>query len=780
MDLDALDDDLFSFLSGTNAHDEAGDVPSANEDAIVVAPTSEDDEHAFNSDEDLKDMMDIIAMQCPEEQAPRKHPRRSWQLMERARNAKDNLKLQRDLVAMRASRDNAEAQLQVVSIVFPGIKRALALPGVGAKSGMDAIQAKHFAVLAASPGIKGQHQQSFQKVQSRAASYVARAIEKVQVQFAHGVLRCNTASDDHLPIEDGLGVPPPSDSGNIVCISWQWDETTQKCKSLLGTRVAGERVSSAQGQTAIKVMMQNGTIHTYNHNRHGNGDIAIPCEPYVCRAMFLERANSEYLLEAVLRLYPVPIEDDEALSKIDASGQVVLLTFSHDRASANYPVLQWLFGRVLSPTAFPNILTHAEPCALHGFQLVRMRPIVGKQILGGCFSFTRFLRCWRSADAWRRELIKFVRGFLVVVHSERSDEAHRRNEQVRQILYGDVGCHRPDKKGKVQSLVDDFDEILNLISLESGSLTHNCFVTEGCPANKNGKRVGATCCKNRDEAVEKVAAAVLNFLTGRAWVVASENRWTHTATTLKRIVVGYLLGGLLGKSLNNLQSFWGLDDNVEAELAQVLREDAGNFDAQRKVRLLRIARTLAHEDAPWQAAVVLTSLQPVEKLMYVAFGNKGKDVSSTFLDFVGWNSPGLATAQSSLWDLLSEFHADNTAWALLALGRGDFSAVAQRKFTRQQVLQLSAGLLDHFEMRWGEPPYSLIPLIERDTPEPVRKRIAREFLDKPLHCLSPFLLKLRRRCPNVQCLLRDGTHIIRAWNANTKLGIDFVERSLDG
>ena len=365
--------------------------------------------------------------------------------------------------------------------------------------------------------------------------------------------------------------------------------------------------------------------------------------------------------------------------------------------------------------------------------------------------------------------------------SERSEEDRRLNERVRQLLYGDEGCDRPgreDKGSSTHPLAQDFNEILDLVSLGSGSLTHHCFVTEGCTAHKNGKPIGSPCCKNRDESVEKVVASILNFLTGRAWVVASENRWTHTATTLKRIVVGYMLGGLLGKSLANLKSFWKLDGSMEAELAQVLREDAGNFDAQRKVRLGRIAKALAHEDASWQASVVQTSLQPIDALMYAAFGKKSKDVSSNFLAFLGWGSPGMAIAQASLWNMASEFHADNSAWALLVAVRGDFNAGAQRKFAREQLLQLSAGLLDHFETRWGEPPYSLTPLIDPETPEADRTRIAREFLDKPLHCLSPFLLTLRRYCPTVQRVLRDGVHVIRAWNANTKLGIDFVERLL--
>ena len=43
--------------------------------------------------------------------------------------------------------------------------------------------------------------------------------------------------------------------------------------------------------------------------------------------------------------------------------------------------------------------------------------------------------------------------------------------------------------------------------------------------------------------------------------------------------------------------------------------------------------------------------------------------------------------------------------------------------------------------------------------------------------MSAFLKRLRTRCPSVASLLKEGVHILRAWNSNTFLGIDFTERS---
>ena len=578
-----------------------------------------------------------------------------------------------------------------------------------------------------------------QNTQTRAASLVARSIQTVQLQYATEVFWRMEVGDELLPIGNDLGEPPVVvDTRNVVGISWQWDETSQKCKNTLGRNMADARGSNSSAQVAIQVMMQHGGIHRLNGH---HGETATTSEPYFCHALFLERTTSDHLLEGVLRKHFVPFEDEAKLRHMASLGKLVVFMFSHDRASANYCVLRWLFGRVQSPNLYPNFLVHAEPCAMHGFQLVRVRPTKGKSVIATSFSFTRFLRCWRSADAWKRELIKLVGDKLVVVYEERNEVDRQRNAQIRAILYGDGGCYRSpdtDREESPAPLLKDVDRLLELLTLSGKDLIHNCHVVDGCSAHKEGLPIGSRCCKDREESIEKVVVATLNFLTNRAWAVASESRWTHTCTTLKRIAIGCLLGGLLNKSLANLQTFWGVGEDVEAQLAALLREAAGNFDAQRKARLIRISKVLAHVDAPWQVGVTITALQPVDMLMYVAFGSKAKKQPASFLDLLGWHSPRLGNVQSAFLKMLTDFSDESPHWALVSAAGCDFRGDAQRKFARQQILQLAGGLLDHFETRWGEPPYTLLPLIEADVPLAQKRRIATMFSTSRSIASHPF------------------------------------------
>jgi hypothetical protein len=56
--------------------------------------------------------------------------------------------------------------------------------------------------------------------------------------------------------------------------------------------------------------------------------------------------------------------------------------------------------------------------------------------------------------------------------------------------------------------------------------------------------------------VEKVTVALLNLFVVRSWVVGTESRWTHSMLTLARLMLGYLLFGLLPECLDSLLRFW--------------------------------------------------------------------------------------------------------------------------------------------------------------------------------------------------------------------------------
>ena len=96
---------------------------------------------------------------------------------------------------------------------------------------------------------------------------------------------------------------------------------------------------------------------------------------------------------------------------------------------------------------------------------------------------------------------------------------------------------------------------------------------------------------------------------------------------------------------------------------------------------------------------------------------------------------------------------------------------------KRELLALAAGLVDHFEMRLGAPPYVLIALISPGVSLGEQRRIAHDFLQSPEHCLTEFCRRLRKLCPTVDALLLHGRGIIEAWARGSFVEIGRTERS---
>ena len=697
----------------------------------------------------------------------RKYEKRSWELMGHARACKKSRNLDRQLAEARAATDAAEARLDVVREVFPMVAQSLGLGAGRRAAAFTEKRAASIAVLAARPAIHGDGPASV--AQKRAVSLVARAALQCQAKHVDGLLGplpplSPTAGDE---------VPRP----NIVALSWQWDEATQKMRRAMRNLVRGERIS--QAAVSVQTMMQSGRVKVFAAN--GPNCEKIASEPIFSRALFLDETKADNLLDGLLQFYPLQLEDPAWLAGVFDGRRLFVFTFSHDRTAANCCILRWIFYQL---SGKPGVFLHAEACGLHGVHLVRTRPAIARDLIGAACSFTRYLRNWRAADDWRQMLVKFVE--LMKVHRSRfSAEQRARNAAIKSILFEfevvsqtRARASRGKPVTHPSNLEKDVDMLFELVVVDKSALVHPCYVEEGSWAHRRGKVVGRPCCDSREETDEKVTATVLNIFTSRAWAVAAENRWTHLTITLRRLLLGFLLGGMLPQSLDNLKIFWKVPDNLEAQIAALMRAaQEVSFQKTGQLRLLRICKVLGQTgDAGWRLAVLVTGLQPLDHLMYQLFGEaNGK--KTTLLTLLGCTDPKFATVQSSLLVLLQTFGSQSPKWSAGAAAGIDRKSDRHRKFTRCFLLQLSSALLDHFELKWGEPPYNLIPLLEPGVPVAEKRRRAATLYGKAWHCCSAFLKALRRAFPNPRSLLSRGVPVIQVWCDGARVAIDFSERS---
>ena len=121
----------------------------------------------------------------------------------------------------------------------------------------------------------------------------------------------------------------------------------------------------------MQVMMQSGTVRSFECT---SGKCAAD-EAIFCRATFLPTTSANHLLQGFFGNYPLDLEDEELLGRVSAQCVFLVLPFSHDRAASNYKMLKCLWN-LLSRSSVPlNTAPHSEACTLHGFALVKNRPI---------------------------------------------------------------------------------------------------------------------------------------------------------------------------------------------------------------------------------------------------------------------------------------------------------------------------------------------------------------------------------------------------------------------
>ena len=267
-------------------------------------------EEPVPADPDL-DVLVAIAGAVPAGEK-RKHAQRSWQATEHARDAKKKRQLVREKEEQKIAKETALAQLDSVCSLMPRVAGALGIR-VQQGQGMTAQRAEVLAIVAFRPTPRGST--LFAKVHRRAVWLAAQTLLEQQAAFVRGAVARPREEADPNVLEDP--------AVRHLSLNWQWDETTQKVRNILGDLLPGERSTSTK--MATQVMMQSGRLQSHDATRR-TWKTTID-DPVLSRASYLESQTSDFLLESLLRRYPIPVSDVEAVSAVACELGSLVLTF---------------------------------------------------------------------------------------------------------------------------------------------------------------------------------------------------------------------------------------------------------------------------------------------------------------------------------------------------------------------------------------------------------------------------------------------------------------------
>lgn len=731
-------------------------------------------------DPELHDLMMVVAAAAPPGQDPRSFEQRSSQLMAHARECRKEKRAAAKLDEERAKRIRAEQGLQLLALHAPASARQLGIPRQKVQMS-EALVLTHVR-LACAPRVKGTTACRSSQTQRRVTTMVSDCLLAQQKGFIE-----MTSMRLTPPAAPGM----PQVVGQCIGFCAQWDETSQRLAAI--ARGLPQAVRQSKCQSGVQVMVISGKfVHCLGAKPRGGGPVSVECtvSPWHARSLRLDKTTADFLLEGLLRRIPLPLTDYEAMRKLTSGSQVVVVSLAADRASSNLSLTKWLFYYIGEVLGIPSVVGHLHPCALHGVALVKGRSKVTKHLIAALKSLTLWLRRQSNMQAFAEALFIVIRGRVRVFCGPRPEAHDHKVHECFEMLYGkDSGesylqvwskrQHRFLKSG----LALDLDELRKVVCFGEGVGQYFLYyrgdgngATQGGDVGNLGGIIDASGDDDFKRIVDEVATPVLDMFVSRGWVACCESRWTHVGTTLRRVVLGMVLGGnIFTDALVEVMSKSKLDDSLEESLAKVIAADSSNFAVKKQLRLIRIVRTLRQPGVPAELGAMLVSMIPMDKLMYGIMGHNRS--RAKLIDLLHPSRSIIVRCQAQLFELSQHFVGDGLPWAML-----DYLGVHRRgadikKLARRHILQLSGGILNVFELLYCNPPYSLAWVCFEDVPVQVRDAVIQEVYDMPMACVGFMTARLRQRFDTPLSFRFGAKLAMQTWLETTEVAIYLAERS---
>ena len=184
---------------------------------------------------------------------------------------------------------------------------------------------------------------------------------------------------------------------------------------------------------------------------------------------------------------------------------------------------------------------------------------------------------------------------------------------------------------------------------------------------------------------------------------------------------------------------WELSDDMLAGLAKMLKLDSDNYVARVRVKLIKISKGLNRPRLKCSLPIMTRVMVEVDRIQYDCLGfNK---VRKSLVDMLHPETSPIVIAQRADLKLLSSWvprdAEEDTEWSLVgSIGGSSAQDVEVMMISRREVLQVSAGILTHFELRLSEATYAGTSVCQKNVSARWRQRGVSTFYSTPVACLS--------------------------------------------
>jgi hypothetical protein len=216
----------------------------------------------------------------------------------------------------------------------------------------------------------------------------------------------------------------------------------------------------------------------------------------------------------------------------------------------------------------------------------------------------------------------------------------------------------------------------------------------------------------------------------------TETRFTYVLKAISKNIIGRAVKRIMPRTFGCLKTDSAANASTMTTNAAL---SGASIKDYKDVKSSRQQRTNAFENSPemdWKTCVTFITCNILAAFESKVMGEKGKPTMHIDELMDRWTSP-IGVCLEEYWKLLQTFDVMVEKWRLLGL-LGIRPGDQLRKFARSQILQLSAGMVMHFDNKYSSPGLSMQKLTTDQWSKGEQNEMYEAMIDKRACCKTVF------------------------------------------
>lgn len=555
----------------------------------------------------------------------------------------------------------------------------------------------------------------------------------------------------------------------LVCAySHEWDETTSVIRRV--SCASKYQLRKAFLGVPAHTLVQRGTFHfaIATSEPPATGSFR---EEWVSPPRIVKGTASNEIFPAIAEGMPhqLDLRDLGAVRDFTRGFDACIFQPLGDRASSNLSIMK-MWGQRCEENLLDNLgikcLYWPDTCQAHSHHRGKLELKTLQHHTVRHFSLANLHRLPSVQDKLVASVERGLESRLVRLLEPPPEPTRNKLKVFFDILY-DMDSPSHQRKKGMSVFYKDVELLLQVANGDMGKarIQHFC-------RGEHGK----LCCSSFEESLEKYTVAVLNLVLA-AEGIPCESRWTNLLPNMRKTLVKQVVHGLGACPFAAQPATQAADSRLDAEAAA----RADYITELNAVRARRANEYLNDASKMQELAVLTIVLGVADQLLFELLGGIDRSAPPCKApDLLRRESSIIGRVLSEMLQLFDEWAAGGQLrrpWCVLDLVGAPLKDQAFAKWSRAQIVRLTASLCRRYEYKFAAWPYRLFRTTDGDWSLEERREVASQACQARRCCLDTFTHGIQRGFGTPEALLSDKCNLLLTTAfAGHRLTTDWSER----